>query len=169
VDVLYIHLLVFPGSLCQVSISYTRHLWPQGPVERKELVPDSNQCNRLEKLATKYVPFIFHSTQPRITMQSMQMLRASINELPVEVLANIFEGLVERETRQLSPQTFRSYLYGIPKGYPPILFLQVCRYWREVALSTPSLWASLSGRRLYYGYSSRPSPTIPAMRYWLDR
>src|SRR6266700_2888409 len=67
---------------------------------------------------------------------AIQIVRASVNELPVEVLANIFEGCVERETRKLSPQMFRSYLYGIPKGSPPLLFLQVCRYWREVALST---------------------------------
>ncbi|KIM39570.1 hypothetical protein M413DRAFT_29285 [Hebeloma cylindrosporum] len=95
--------------------------------------------------------------------------RASVNKLPVELLAYIFEGCVERETRQLSPQPFRSYLYGVPAGSPPILFLQICRHWREVALSTSSLWTSLSGRQIYRGYSSRPSPTIPAMKYWLDR
>ncbi|KIM39528.1 hypothetical protein M413DRAFT_29252 [Hebeloma cylindrosporum] len=92
-------------------------------------------------------------------------VRAGINKLPDEILAYIFEGCVEQEIPRLSPQPFRSYLYPTV-GSPPMLFLQICRRWREVAYSTSSLWTSLSGGEIYW---DRSGPTIPAMRYCLDR
>ncbi|KIM39535.1 hypothetical protein M413DRAFT_29258 [Hebeloma cylindrosporum] len=95
-------------------------------------------------------------------------VRASIKDLPVELLVYIFQECVEQEIPRLSPQPFRSYLYptvGVVPS-PPMVFLQICRRWRDVAYSTSSLWTSLSGGEIYW---DRSGPTIPAMRYCLDR
>ncbi|KIM37839.1 hypothetical protein M413DRAFT_251098 [Hebeloma cylindrosporum] len=86
-----------------------------------------------------------------------------INELPPEVLAQIFEaGLVWKQSGFLPEDHFfpNRSIYG----YAPTIYLQVCRYWREVALSTSSLWTSCSSDQF------RGKVAIgPAMKFWLDR
>ncbi|KAJ7192159.1 hypothetical protein GGX14DRAFT_480334 [Mycena pura] len=57
----------------------------------------------------------------------------SINSLPFEILAEIFL-CARHECRHKTPSGKR----------PPLLLLRVCRYWRDVAVSTPSLWTRLS-------------------------
>ncbi|KAF9049044.1 hypothetical protein BJ165DRAFT_1464166 [Panaeolus papilionaceus] len=71
----------------------------------------------------------------------------SINDLPPEILAEIFHAYLfwEDESDLIEPE-----LEGlIPVIEPssraaPLLFCQVCSYWREVAISTPSLWSSIA-------------------------
>ncbi|KAI5822919.1 hypothetical protein K523DRAFT_377056 [Schizophyllum commune Tattone D] len=56
---------------------------------------------------------------------------SSLRSLPLEVLQHIFRfTLPTAHNALLSPDE------------PPILLTRVCRAWREVALSTPELWAS---------------------------
>ncbi|KIM39556.1 hypothetical protein M413DRAFT_29274 [Hebeloma cylindrosporum] len=93
---------------------------------------------------------------------------ASTDKLPVELLAYIFEecAMQQRDIRPLSREMFRSHLRSVEAEYPPMLFLQICRRWREIALSTSSLWTSLSVGRMSWEHCG---PSIAAMGYWLDR
>ncbi|KAL1664186.1 hypothetical protein EV121DRAFT_166992, partial [Schizophyllum commune] len=56
-----------------------------------------------------------------------------LRSLPLEVLQHIF--------RLTLPTTTHNAL--LSPDEPPILFTRVCRAWREVALGTPELWASI--------------------------
>ncbi|KAH7334437.1 hypothetical protein B0J17DRAFT_673318 [Rhizoctonia solani] len=72
-----------------------------------------------------------------------------INELPPEVLSRIFvlgEGM-QRGSRAI----------GLPYVGFQDLIAQVCRRWREVAISTPEFWT--------YIFISRPPPHLRAERY----
>jgi hypothetical protein len=60
---------------------------------------------------------------------------AYINRLPIETLTDIFLHCLS-----FAP----TYPLVIPKaGYAPLLLCQICAYWRQVALATPELWASI--------------------------
>ncbi|KDQ61419.1 hypothetical protein JAAARDRAFT_190193 [Jaapia argillacea MUCL 33604] len=63
-----------------------------------------------------------------------------ISRLPSEVLANIFVQYAKQ--RDLSLE----YAFGRPAVWW-IAITYVCRYWREVAVATPSLWCSLPFHR----------------------
>ncbi|KAJ7757576.1 hypothetical protein B0H16DRAFT_1314453 [Mycena metata] len=58
--------------------------------------------------------------------------------LPPEILSNIF-----MECLHTPPALEDSQKYGPNLNLAPLLPLQVCRTWREIALSTPGLWDSL--------------------------
>ncbi|KAF8153409.1 hypothetical protein B0H34DRAFT_104305 [Crassisporium funariophilum] len=50
-------------------------------------------------------------------------------------------------------------------GKAPLLLCEVCSHWRTIAISSPSLWTSLSVR---CGRSTS-KPSLPLIRTWLDR
>ncbi|KAK7022392.1 F-box domain-containing protein [Favolaschia claudopus] len=47
---------------------------------------------------------------------------------------------------------------------PPILFLSICRLWREIALSTPKLWA-----KIQIDSTPRGSSYLELCKLWLER
>ncbi|KAF9025867.1 hypothetical protein BDZ89DRAFT_1114043 [Hymenopellis radicata] len=61
-------------------------------------------------------------------------LHPPIHDLPPEILALIFQCSF----------TAPFQLFESQKGAGPLLFGQVCRRWRQVAWTTPTLWSSLS-------------------------
>ncbi|KIM37845.1 hypothetical protein M413DRAFT_30517 [Hebeloma cylindrosporum] len=86
-----------------------------------------------------------------------------INKVPPEILAHIFEaGMVWKQSGFSPENPFfpNCHIYGDA----PMIYLRVCRYWREVALSTSSLWTSCSSDQ-FWGKVA----IAPAMKFWLDR
>ncbi|RPD56112.1 hypothetical protein L226DRAFT_92901 [Lentinus tigrinus ALCF2SS1-7] len=63
-----------------------------------------------------------------------------INSLPPEVLSCIFSAYATDEPRY-GPASFRTF--QIPVARDAARLTQVCKHWRDVALSTPSLWAGV--------------------------
>ncbi|OAX34341.1 hypothetical protein K503DRAFT_747560 [Rhizopogon vinicolor AM-OR11-026] len=58
---------------------------------------------------------------------------SALSRLPVEVLCQIFVLCLPAETRH----------FRISSKLAPILLTRICRRWREVAVTTPSLWCRL--------------------------
>ncbi|TFK93296.1 hypothetical protein K466DRAFT_618535 [Polyporus arcularius HHB13444] len=63
-----------------------------------------------------------------------------INSLPPELLGYIFFAYATDEVRH-GPAYFRPF--KIPSARASILLTEVCKHWRDVALSTPSLWSGI--------------------------
>jgi hypothetical protein len=76
-------------------------------------------------------------------------LLSPIRHIPAELLALIFSCcLPARSTkfnlRSEDSDLYRKYHFSISCREAPLLLGRVCRLWRAVALSTPSLWSSFS-------------------------
>ncbi|KDR67522.1 hypothetical protein GALMADRAFT_216383 [Galerina marginata CBS 339.88] len=89
-----------------------------------------------------------------------------INQLPPEVLAEIFLKFVEDDK---ALKTFRTQLRDSNRPLvskhtdaDPILLGHVCSYWRAVALTTPMLWATIS---ILHPKKSQ----IRLLQLWLER
>ncbi|KAH0578719.1 hypothetical protein H2248_003846 [Termitomyces sp. 'cryptogamus'] len=76
-------------------------------------------------------------------------------ELPPELLGQVFVSC-------LRPREIARF-YPINRLAPPLLFCQVCQYWRNVAISLPILWSTLSP-----DFKSTPGK-IALYRLWLER
>ncbi|KAJ7626980.1 hypothetical protein FB45DRAFT_920432 [Roridomyces roridus] len=87
-------------------------------------------------------------------------------ELPDEITSEIFVRYVGEAPNEV----FLPYSDDYPPPIPsPVVLASVCSLWRNVALSTPSLWTYF-----YHCPSQRPSPRpimhlIDAMEKWLSR
>jgi hypothetical protein len=84
----------------------------------------------------------------------------SINHLPIETLGDIFFLCIVPRW----PTAFCEFDHPVePKRYQaPLSVSQVCRHWREIALSVPLLWCSLAGP---HGAALHPEFT----KLWLAR
>ncbi|KAI0351414.1 hypothetical protein OH77DRAFT_934836 [Trametes cingulata] len=78
---------------------------------------------------------------------SRQMnMRSGINQLPAEVLMQIFT-LLQNPPSSLDPSIVGACgPFKIKENPNRLPILQVCRSWYEVALATPALWSSFSSR-----------------------
>ncbi|KII88598.1 hypothetical protein PLICRDRAFT_629807 [Plicaturopsis crispa FD-325 SS-3] len=77
-----------------------------------------------------------------------------MQDLPLEIVSRVF-------IHCLPPDMY----FPIRRDTAPLLFTQICRSWRTVALSTPQLWCSL-GIWLYY---NDPRPIIDMFHTWMAR
>ncbi|PPR02886.1 hypothetical protein CVT24_002307 [Panaeolus cyanescens] len=77
----------------------------------------------------------------------------TINDLPPEILATIFHTYMfwEDESDLIDPEL--EGMISVFKPNPrsaPLLFCNVCSYWREVSISTPALWSAIVIHDLCY-------------------
>jgi hypothetical protein len=90
--------------------------------------------------------------------------KTPVNEVPAEVLAHIFELGMCWKPAGFAPHNRLSISRQVLDGYAPVVYLKVCRYWRKVALSTSSLWTTVSSAEFRAKVA-----IVPAMKYWLNR
>lgn len=71
--------------------------------------------------------------QAQFDIEALQNILSPIRRIPVEILSEIFVRCLSKDglTRPSS-------------GEAPLLLMMICRRWRDVAISTPKLWSSLS-------------------------
>ncbi|KAJ7063616.1 hypothetical protein C8F01DRAFT_85143 [Mycena amicta] len=79
------------------------------------------------------------------------MTSTTMSSLPVELVAEIFT-------------------HSLPKTYPlpsstnsPLLVMRVCRLWRDIAVTTPSLWCN------FYTNITNRAGIAPFVKMWLSR
>lgn len=95
----------------------------------------------------------------------IEVHRAGISTLPVEILAEIFWHCVP------DAATFQDPVLRTHQAHPlnaPILLTRVSRYWREIALNTPSLWSSLSLADGACGGIRVVDAYLSALKTWLS-
>ncbi|KAF8069201.1 hypothetical protein FPV67DRAFT_1110108 [Lyophyllum atratum] len=93
----------------------------------------------------------------------------SINRLPIELLADIFSLTLRNYAGDWGmhgpplSRNFPGLSFSPGSSSDPMMLAQVCRHWRDVALSTPMLWSSMAiactDRRRH----------IPLLEIWLQR
>ncbi|KAJ7506883.1 hypothetical protein B0H11DRAFT_2323538, partial [Mycena galericulata] len=82
----------------------------------------------------------------------LNSIRDPMARLPLEISSNIFMQCLSTTNTITLPN---------PRG-PPMVFVQICQSWRNIALSTPSLWTSIR--------VERPSTKfVKFLEIWLER
>ncbi|KAL0579298.1 hypothetical protein V5O48_002696 [Marasmius crinis-equi] len=81
-------------------------------------------------------------------------LLSPIRLLPLEVVAEIFHHCLPNQPF-IRPSPFDA----------PILLTQVCRHWRDIALSTPSLWSSIA----VTVHKDQCTPPLSLIETWVSR
>ena len=111
-------------------------------------------------MPNRFVGFTFGTS----STNNIQRGKTPVNEVPAEILAQIFLAGMEWKRPGFTPGSRWSCNRGALDGCAPMIYLKVCRYWREVALSTSSLWTSLSTKEF-----PPKVAIVPAMKDWLGR
>ncbi|PPQ84742.1 hypothetical protein CVT24_002604 [Panaeolus cyanescens] len=88
---------------------------------------------------------------------------ATVNDLPHEILTHIFHIYMfwEEEPDHLDPELEGMVSVFLPNPRSaPLLFCNVCSYWRNVAIVTPALWSAIVIRK---GFN------LDTVALWLQR
>ncbi|KAL0571123.1 hypothetical protein V5O48_010831 [Marasmius crinis-equi] len=78
-------------------------------------------------------------------VEAYRIVLHPVRTLPSEILAEIFRACVQLRIsdRRHMDMTRDNAYNSLDPGYPPWTLGQVCRRWREIALSHPSLWSHI--------------------------
>ena len=77
-------------------------------------------------------------------MRSLLNAVATINTLPPELLAHIFTLYATETVRIASISIFEAYEpFNYPSARAALRLSEVCKHWRDVSLTTPSLWSGV--------------------------
>jgi hypothetical protein len=114
----------------------------------------SDDIKRVSWLESFLAPYLGDLADARERIAYQKCLLSPIRRVPVEILQSIFlaclpEGFVEADPYDA-----------------PLLLCQICKYWRDVALTLPLLWASFKVLRFSTGTCS---PDFPLAELWLER
>ena len=115
------------------------------------LSDDTKRISWLESFLAPYLKDLADA-QERIAYQ--KCLLSPIRRVPVEILQSIFLACLPK-----------GFVEADPEG-APLLLCQICKYWRDVALAFPRLWASFKVRRSSI-LTCRPAFQLAEL--WLER
>ncbi|TFK36661.1 hypothetical protein BDQ12DRAFT_713938 [Crucibulum laeve] len=87
-------------------------------------------------------------------LEAHKAVLSPIRKIPTEVLAEVFVHCITNE-RFISPSLTS----------PPLLLTSICSTWRNIALTTPGLWASILVDVSGHCYS----PPISVVKTWVER
>lgn len=114
----------------------------------------SDDIKRVSWLESFLLPYLRDLADARERVAYQKCLLSPIRRVPVEILQSIFLACLPEGFVEADPQA------------APLLLCQICKYWRDVALAYPLLWASFKVRRSSTG---KCSPAFPLARLWLER
>ncbi|KAF8799128.1 hypothetical protein BYT27DRAFT_7149933 [Phlegmacium glaucopus] len=101
----------------------------------------------------------FHQTPRSLSQHNASLL---INQLPIELLCDIFSKFLEDDREHPDYTPASGPLVSFYTRADPTILGQVCSWWRRVALSTPALWSNI--------FLSQPSMSqISRIHLWLRR
>ena len=115
------------------------------------LSDDTKRISWLESFLAPYLKDLADA-QERIAYQ--KCLLSPIRRVPVEILQSIFLACLPEGFVEADPEA------------APLLLCQICKYWRDVALAFPRLWASFKVRR---SSILTCGPAFPLAELWLER
>lgn len=106
------------------------------------------------------------------------MSTVTINSIPVELFTRILaetlpDIILDDEELKLglgaADADHRLEFEKILNGNPPVVFLRICRYWREVTQKTPALWTDVRfSMTVHEGLARRTQMATRYLRYCLD-
>jgi len=104
---------------------------------------------------------VYHSSSQSFRMDLVVFL----NDLPIEIWEHVFFWCLPMPSNAAQRTVFmRRETFNSPQ-YAPLLLCHVCRQWRNIVLSSPRLWTSLSV--LIRLGAAVPAPDLVAL--WLSR
>ncbi|PPR02381.1 hypothetical protein CVT24_011723 [Panaeolus cyanescens] len=124
---------------------------------------DALQPPRSNTVPVEYVTTAISDSTCPLSQQDEPQLPLTINELPPEILAEIFHTYMfsEDDSDLMNPELEGMVSVFLPNPRSaPLLFCGVCGYWRNVAISTPALWSAIT---IY------DDVNLETVRLWLKR
>ncbi|KAF8814471.1 hypothetical protein BYT27DRAFT_7334452 [Phlegmacium glaucopus] len=101
----------------------------------------------------------FHQAPRSLSQYNVSL---PINQLPIELLCDIFSKFLEDDREHPDYTPASRPLVSFYSRADPMILGQVCSWWRKVALSTPVLWSNI--------FLSQPSMSqISRIHLWLRR
>lgn len=123
---------------------------PQPSTTRKGTSLGQMSCDTEQFLAT----LGRHREDPSYKVTQVAESHSPCQRLPPELWSRIFQYCLPEGETYVRPDVMGA----------PLLMCRVCRLWREVAISTPSIWSSLSIHR-----NLRKRPHAYLLQAWVQR
>ncbi|KAJ7639360.1 hypothetical protein FB45DRAFT_905387 [Roridomyces roridus] len=98
--------------------------------------------------------------------RDISSLQARLNEKQAQLDALTYPvlSLPPEITSEIFIHCLPTWWSGVDAKVAPLLFLQICRRWREIVISTPALWTSLN-----LDVAVRKAHVADISRTWLER
>ncbi|KIM91283.1 hypothetical protein PILCRDRAFT_810534 [Piloderma croceum F 1598] len=167
-----------PGlPLCSWPVAWCNHTEePSQAIEIRQIISVAQaHVSRIEedlaRLQILQTQLVHKRNEALACVDQHKYLLSPIRRLPAELLAVIFSFCLPTRSEQFDLRSeeedlWRKRYFSINCREAPLLLGRVCRLWRAVALSTPSLWSSFSTAMID---TSMPHHTTSGAQTFLSR